>query len=351
MSAPPFTIPFESQADPLIRRGCGAACLAMVYKSFGKDVPSDAIWPLIAKPNRYGSVASTTHLMALHALGQGLSAVTIQARHPLEVLRRCRDAGVRAILNHSLAQGAPSGHYSVLVDIDNQHVVVHDPLLGPSRRLTHAELLALWRPSAPNSEIVGNVLIGIASNPDPIPACEFCHTNVPGKMDCPNCGKPIDLNPAATFGCIRDGCIARMWNYIACPSCDFLFNETGKFTADTRPAPTDKPLFPELPNLDRVIEETEKFCQMLLSVPANAHSADLKAQVDNLLANKARLKAAQAEEMAGLKARTDRLAAFAAASKANAEAHRKKVEELNAPPAPLDGAALGQALLKNLGFS
>jgi hypothetical protein len=350
MSTAPFTIPFESQADPQLRRGCGAACLAMVYKSFGKDVPQDAIWPLIAKPNRFGSVASTTHLMALHALGQGLSAVTIQARHPLEVLRRCRDAGIRAILNHSLTQGAPAGHYSVLVDIDNQHVVVHDPLLGPSRRLTHAELLELWRPSAPNSEIIGNVLIGIASNPDPIPACEFCHTTFPDKMDCPNCGKPIDLNPAAMFGCIRDGCIARMWNYIACPSCDFLFNETGKFTPNARQAATNEPLSQELPNLDQLIAETEKFCDLLLAGPANVHSADLKVQVDAMLATKARLKAAQAEEMAGLKARTDRLAAFATGAKANAEAHRKKVEELNAPPAPLDGNALGAALLKNLGF-
>jgi hypothetical protein len=350
MSTVPYTIPFESQGDPQIRRGCGAACLAMVYKSFGKEVPQADIWPLIAKPNRFGSVASTTHLMALHALGQGLSAVTIQARHPLEVLRRCRDAGIRAILNHSLAQGGSAGHYSVLVDIDNQNVIIHDPLVGPSRRLTHAELVGLWRPSTPNSEIVGNVLIGIASNPAPIPACEFCHTNFPDRMDCPNCGKPIDLNPALVFGCIRDGCIARMWNYISCPSCDFLFNETGKFTAVERPAAANKPLFPELPNLDEVIKEAEKFCALLLTAPASAHSGELKTQIDVILATKGRLKAAQAEEMAGLKGRTDKLAAFAAGAKANAEAHRKKVQELNAPPAPLDGAALGHALLKNLGF-
>jgi hypothetical protein len=32
------------------------------------------------------------------------------------------------------------------------------------------------------------------------------------------------------------------------------------------------------------------------------------------------------------------------------EAHNKMVEELNTPPPPLDGNALGHALLKNLGF-
>lgn len=76
-----------------------ASAWSIIYKSFGKNVPQAEIWPLIAKPNRFGSIASTTHLMALHAIGQGLSAVIIQARHPLQVLRLCREAGVRAILN------------------------------------------------------------------------------------------------------------------------------------------------------------------------------------------------------------------------------------------------------------
>ena len=34
----------------------------------------------------------------------------------------------------------------------------------------------------------------------------------------------------------------------------------------------------------------------------------------------------------------------------NKEAHRKRMEELNRPSPPLDGNALGRALLKSLGF-
>ena len=94
MTASTIAVPYEKQLDPQTYRGCGAACLSMVYKSFGKEIPEAEIWPLIAKPNRFGSVSSTTHLMTRHALSLGLNAVAIQTRHPIQVLRLCRDTGV-----------------------------------------------------------------------------------------------------------------------------------------------------------------------------------------------------------------------------------------------------------------
>src|ERR1700722_14733148 len=100
MSASYSAIPFEKQSDPETTRMCGAACLSMVYRSFGKEVPQAEIWPAISKPNRFGGVSSITHLMAQDAINRGFSAVAIQARHPLQVLRLCRETGTRAILNH-----------------------------------------------------------------------------------------------------------------------------------------------------------------------------------------------------------------------------------------------------------
>jgi hypothetical protein len=170
------TISYESQIDPQISRTCGAACLSMVYRSFGEEVPQAEIWPAIAKRTASGSLASTTHLMVQDAVNRGFSAVAIQARHPLQVLRLCREYGIHVILNHRLRREAPAGHYSVLVDLDDKTVVLHDPFDGPSRRLSHAELLELWQPNFPNSEITGNVLIAIAARPLASPACEFCHT-------------------------------------------------------------------------------------------------------------------------------------------------------------------------------
>src|ERR1700753_3315976 len=123
-------IPYQKQSPGITGRACGAACLSMVYQSFGKKISQEEIWPAIAKENRFGQVSSTTHLMAQDALNRGLKAVAIQARHPFEVLRLCRENGVRAILNHRVRNDSAAGHYSVLVDVNAKDVVVHDPLLG-----------------------------------------------------------------------------------------------------------------------------------------------------------------------------------------------------------------------------
>jgi hypothetical protein len=346
-------IPYEKQSDPQANRGCGAACLSLVYRSFGKEVPPAEIWPLIAKKNRFGSIASTTHLMALHAIGQGLSAVVIQARHSLQVLRLCREGGIRAILNQCAGPGVSAGHYTMLVDIDDKNVVVHDPSLGPFCRMSYAELLQLWQPQSSNSEIAGNVLIGIAADAGAIPACEFCHTEIPPKVDCPRCKKAVGLRPAALLGCIRDGCIARMWNYIACPSCDFMwsFNETGTSIGDSpSPGANTDSLVPEPLNLDKLFEELDKFHAHILSIPGAADHADLLAQLNVIRTGKDRLKLAQIEEQTSFKARADRAAAAEKESRRREEARREEARERNAPLPPLDRDALGYALLKNLGF-
>ena len=354
MTALPTSIPYEKQSDAQTNRDCGAACLSMVYKSFGKDIPQSEIWPLIAKQNRFGSVASTTHLMALHAIGQGLHAVVIQARHPVQVLRLCREAGVRAILNQRPHAGVSTGHYTVLVDVDQTSVVLHDPSLGSSRRMSYADLVQLWQPQWANSEILGNVVIGIAAESAPIPACEFCHTAIPAKVDCPKCKKGVGLSPAALLGCIRDGCIARMWNYVACPSCDYVwsFNEAGISTGDV-PRPAEPPQgssFPLPQNLEPVFAELDKFCAQLRAIPEAAGHADLNTHLNFIKTSKEKLKLAQAEELAAMKARVDKLVARKKESQQKQEVRRKQEEEFNAPLPPIDGNALGAALLKNLGF-
>src|SRR5580700_10956311 len=146
-------IPYEKQSEQLTGRACGAACLSMAYRSFGKPVAQTEIWPMIAKANRFGQISSTTYLMAQDALKRGFKAIAIQARHPLQALRLSKAAGIRAILNHRVQPDSAAGHYSILVDIDEKEVVVHDPLLGAARRLSHVELMELWLPKVPNSEI------------------------------------------------------------------------------------------------------------------------------------------------------------------------------------------------------
>jgi hypothetical protein len=367
MSTAEAAIPYEKQSDPHANRTCGAACLSMVYRSFGKEVAQAEIWPVIAKENRFGSLASTTHLMVKDALGRGLSAVAIQARNPLQVLRLCRESGFRAIINHRLNQQSPAGHFTVLVNIDEANVVLHDPLLGPSRRLSHAALLELWQPRFPNSEIVGNILIGIAAKPPAPSTCELCRTPLPSNVDCPNCGKLIGLQPGIVLGCMNNDCVARMWNYLCCPFCDYTWtfslqglpagaraSAVGPSPAAASPLSQGAPPVPAAEpaplSLDRLFVELDKFCNHILSLPAAANHPDIKRYLAAIATGKEELKQARAEALTHLKTHEERLAKLAGEAKLRQEAHRKKLEELNRPAPPLDGNALGHALLKNLGF-
>jgi predicted double-glycine peptidase len=355
-------IPYEKQSDQQTNRACGAACLSMVYRSYGKDISQAQIWQAIAKPNRFGSLSSTTHLMAGDALNRGFGAVAIQARHPLQALRICQQSDIRVILNHRLKHDVATGHYSVLVGIDDKNVVLHDPFYGPSRRLSHAELLELWQPRFPSCEIVGNALIGVLTPSPPIPACQLCCTPFPSNVECPKCKKPVGLQPIALLGCMSGDCMARMWNYICCPSCDYTWTfslhppqasaRAGTPDASRASKPVIQVGASSAPALDvnKLFGEVDKFCAHILGIPGAANHPEIKKQLDHITASKEKFKLAYAEQLAHGTMLKEHFAAIAKKAKEQKEATRKRIEELNTPSPPLDGNALGHALLKNLGF-
>lgn len=348
-------IPYERQSEELTGRTCGAACLSMAYRSFGKQVAQTEIWPSISKQNRFGRISSTTHLMTQDALNRGFSAVAIQARHPLQALRLCRAGGIRAILNHRVQLDSAAGHYTVLVDIDSKDVILHDPLFGAARRLSHAELLELWTPQIPNSEIVGAVLLAVGIQAPPaIPACEFCHTPMRSCVDCPSCGKSTCLEPGAVLACMKDGCIARMWNWVCCPSCDYVYTlrdgeVAGAPNAVKPAAPEADSTAAQAVDIAKLFAEIDKFTSQVLSIPAAANDPRIKQKLELVAAGKEQFKTAHAAELARRVEVFGQLAAFQEKHKQQKEAQLKKIEDLkNAPP--LDGDALGDAMLKNLGF-
>jgi hypothetical protein len=353
MSSTATAIPYEKQSEELTGRACGAACLSMAYRSFGKQVAQTEIWPVIAKANRFGQISSTTYLMAQDALKRGFSAVAIQTRHPLQALRLAKAAGIRAILNHRVRSDSAAGHYSILVDIDAKEVVVHDPLFGAARRLSHAELMELWLPQVPNSEIAGGVLIAIGAAGLPAqPACEFCRTPMLSSVDCPSCSKPVGLEPGAVLGCIKDGCIARMWNWICCPTCDYVFTLNAGAAAGT-PVEAQPSAGTAVPvaaiDIAKLFAEIDKFTSHVLSIPAAANDPNIKQKLEFVEASKEQFKAAHAADLARRAAVFGQFAAFEEKHKQQKEAQLKKIEDRkNAPP--LDGDALSEEMLKNLGF-
>ena len=345
-----YNIPYESQTQTDNNRTCGAASLSMVYRSLGKEVPQKEIWEKIAKVNRFGSLASTTHLMVKDALNRGFDAVAIQARHPLFALRLCRDAGIRVILNHRFHPDVPAtGHYSVLVDLGEHEVTLHDPYFGPSRRLSHEKLLRLWEPG-PSSEIVGEVLIAIAPRQPEAPACEICRTPVPAAIICPRCRKPVGLRPATSIGCIGEACVVRRWMHVCCPNCDYMWNFAEAPLTAIATAPEKPEEKPDLFKLGKVFSEIDKFCALMAATPVAAANPKVMAQLELLKGTKQKLTDAAEKQMAIFQEHHDKRLALMQKGKQAKDAKQQKLEQLNKPLPPLDGNALGMALLRNMGL-
>jgi hypothetical protein len=248
-----------------------------------------------------------------------------------------------------------AGHYSILVDIDAKEVVVHDPLFGAARRLSHAELMELWLPQVANSEIAGGVLIAIGEAGLPAqPACEFCRTPMLSSVDCPRCSKPVGLDPGAVLGCIKDGCIARMWNWICCPACDYVFTLKAGAAAGAPMEAQSSAAGAAIPvpsvDIAKLFAEIDKFTGRVLSIPAAANDPNLKQKLELVEASKEQFRAAHAADLARRASVFGQLAAFEEKTKQQKEAELKKIEDRNGPAPPLDGDALGEAMLKNLGL-
>jgi hypothetical protein len=348
-SETPYTIPYEKQFNAQSSRTCGAACLSMVYKSLGKEVPQEEIWAGIAKVNRFGSLASTTHLMVSDALKRGFDAVAIKARHPIFALQCLRDTNIRVILNHRLGPDLPTGHYSVLVDVGQRDVTLHDPYSGPSRRITHGELMQLWEPGA-NSEIAGETLIAISAREETPAACEICQTPIPATVACPQCGRPVWLRPATGIGCVGEACVVRRWLSVCCPSCDYMWN----FTAAT-PAPAVSPPQKEetqdaAAEINTAFAKIDSLCAQLAVLPIAAGNAQALKYIDALKGLRGKVLDAVAEYDQKHQAHMAKLEEQLQKGNAKKAAQEQKMAEINTPPPPLDGNALAQALLKNMGL-
>lgn len=213
-------IPFEKQADTPGSRRCGAACLCMIYRSFGLDCSQDEIWSKIARKGARGSHSARTYLMGADALERSFPALVIQASDPWRLLQRCDKHGVRTILNHRVSVEAAVGHYTVLVALDEDQAIVHDPKTGPCQRLARETLLQMWQPRGSPSEITGRVLIALAPENVPASPCPTCETPPPDSLPCPQCDKPVVLQPASVLGCMSAECPERDWACLFCPFCD-----------------------------------------------------------------------------------------------------------------------------------
>ena len=315
-----FDFPYQQQYDALNERVCGAACLSMVYRSFEKEIPQEKIWPAIARKNRFGSLAAATHLMAKDAMDRGFKASAIQTSSPIEALKNARQVGLRVILNHLMEPNNPAGHYSVLVDINDRDVFLHDPFFGPGRRLSHREFLELWRPQTFECEISGFVLVCITQPP--------ATSDIAAKAECPGCRCTVAVAPAVLFPKAN-----------ICPACDRTW---------LAGAPAEPRV--EKFDLSKVFGALDRFTDLVGSTPGAVDRPEIREQLDALALQKDKIRSAIAAFEESQKQRTLLLAKIEASAKQAKEAHEKKVESSRQPFEHPDPQALGHALLESLGL-
>ena len=222
---------FVAQEQQAGQRMCGAAALAMVYRSFGWHIAQADIWPRIARRDDQGSWNAATYLLARDAMARSLDAIVVQASRAWETLVETATSPWRAILNHRYAPASPSGHFSVLLAADDQRAVIHDPEFGPRRQLLRDQLLELWRPGASFGEVTGYVLVAIGRAESRPEICDACGEELPLERWCSACSATLRF-PKAVLGCTRSGCRARRWARVFCPCCDASATEIVGFPAE-----------------------------------------------------------------------------------------------------------------------
>jgi hypothetical protein len=217
-----WDVPYEAQEHPA---SCGAAALAMVYRSLGLAESQETIWRCLESGSARGTL---TVNLARHALDRSLIASVIQVGDPWLLLERCGEQDVRVIVSHRPQLGRGGGHFSVLAALDESTVLLHDPSLGP-RRLPRAEFLELWQAARPGAMIAGSIVLTIAyAHPVPVWECPLCDHNGVETLRCAGCAGAFVTGPMAILGCLREGCPMRSWERLHCPYCDRAWSGPAK---------------------------------------------------------------------------------------------------------------------------
>lgn len=133
LAATVLTVPFVPQREDT----CGPAALAMVLRYWGRPALHDELAAELVDPALHGTSGSRLAGVAREA---GLRALAIEG--DAEVLRDSVAKGRPVVVAWGLARGR--FHNVVVVGLDGDTVVVHDPARGAARRIAAGRFEARW---------------------------------------------------------------------------------------------------------------------------------------------------------------------------------------------------------------
>src|SRR5262249_50826989 len=155
--------------------------------------------------------------------------------------------------------------------------------------------------------------------------------------------------PSVLLGCVTGGCAARLWNYVCCPACDHTWSfavekpRVQAAAANAQTSGSEQRLW----DLNPLFAELDKFSARVMNVPGAAAHPELIQHLATIKATKEQLALAHSEELARSRVQAATILQIQQKYRLEEEALVKKIEEIKKPGPPLDGAALGQALLRD----
>ena len=208
-------IPFECQPEDTSM--CGAASATMILRAHNKLADQTEIWEALKFPDGKGMSA---YRMTNYFLERKLLALAVIAKNPLALLDICSEKNIHVVLLCRPLPETTHGHFMVLVGTDAINVTVHDPDLGPNRKIERSVLLELCEPDIEFLAPQLRVMILVASKDDQRSLCAVCN-NERSTVKCifSGCGFEIPLAFSTVIGCITPSCSGSNVERVICPKC------------------------------------------------------------------------------------------------------------------------------------
>lgn len=195
-------------------RACGAIALVDVLTRLGVKTDIRSVWPHVAMPDPFGTWSAKSYRLARQARDLGFRAGVLQCHRERawDALVRCARLGVAVIINHQAMAARHEGHFSTLVSISEEVIVLDDPILRSQIQIPRKHFLNHW---SPNDEITGHVLIAIGGR---------SKINSTGSApQCPRCKTALSLQPSELFTA-QDWNHDGLWDRFFCVECDASFS-------------------------------------------------------------------------------------------------------------------------------
>lgn len=108
-------------------RNCGAACLAMLLRYYGKRGKLKDITKEISVTSPNGYLTCRNSLIIRFAERNSIACCVVSAKDPISFIPFCLEHNIEIVMSYHPTENSPEGHDSLVTGCDNEFVFVNDP--------------------------------------------------------------------------------------------------------------------------------------------------------------------------------------------------------------------------------